>query len=259
VTPHTKTGEPPTLEARGPCSACQKSGVPCAVEPQATVVRTRKGQTLTLGGDSDLTYIVRAGVLISDVRLPGVERQVAAVLFPGDMLGAQFFPAETETSLAAASAGEVWRLRGSALEALATTEPSVRRYLEKAITSRMARQAIHTVMLGRFDCEQKLATLFVELALRTGVWSKTGGVAFDMPLGRKDIADYLGLNPDTLSRIMSRFKAARLINQPERSRVQVADFSALAARSPASRGLVKLSGAAQPEAAAGLSIDAAQL
>jgi CRP-like cAMP-binding protein len=46
----------------------------------------------------------------------------------------------------------------------------------------------------------------------------------------KDIADYLGLNPDTLSRIMSRLKAAGLIGQSERNRAVVHDFPTLAAR-----------------------------
>ena len=63
-----------------------------------------------------------------------------------------------------------------------------------------------------------------------------------MPFDRKDIAFYLGLNPDTLSRIMSRFKTAGLIVQPERSRAVVRDLSALAARSPAARSLIETSG-----------------
>lgn len=62
-----------------------------------------------------------------------------------------------------------------------------------------------------------------------------------MPLDRREIAGYLGLNPDTLSRIMSRFKAAGLIGQPERSRALVRDLSALAARSPAARSLSEIS------------------
>jgi CRP/FNR family transcriptional regulator len=250
VTPGSKLSEPALLEPRASCSACRKIGVPCAVEPHATVMRTRKGQALALGGDGDLNYIVRSGALMLELTLPGAARQVAAVFFPGDMLRASFVPPNTETSLAAASAGEIWRLRGSALEELAAAEPAVRRYLDQAVATRMARHALHAVMLGQFDCEQKLATHFVELALHTGVWSPNGSVAFDLPLSRKDIADYLGLNADTLSRIMSRFKAARLIKQSDRVRTLVPDFAALAARSPAARPLIDMSGARSPEAAA---------
>ena len=68
-----------------------------------------------------------------------------------------------------------------------------------------------------------MVTLLVELALRTGV-SLPSGVAFELPFNRKDIADYLGLNPDTLSRIMSRLKTAGLIGHSERNRAVVRDF-----------------------------------
>ena len=52
-------------------------------------------------------------------------------------------------------------------------------------------------------------------------------MAFDPPFNRKDIADYLGLNSDTLSRIMSRLKTAGLIGHSERNRAVVRDFPAL--------------------------------
>ena len=105
---------------------------------------------------------------------------------------------------------------------------------------RIARQAIHALTLGQFDAEQKVATLLTELALRLGGPTAAGALAFGMPFDRKEIAFYLGLNPDTLSRIMSRFKRAGLISQPERSRALVRDLSALAARSPAARSLTEI-------------------
>jgi len=107
----------------------------------------------------------------------------------------------------------------------------------------MTRLALHAATLGQFDCEQRVATLLVELALHTGVNSPGGVVAFDLPFNRKDIADYLGLNPDTLSRIMSRLKTAGLIGHSKRNRAVVRDFPALASRSPAARSLIEISGA----------------
>jgi DNA-binding transcriptional regulator YhcF (GntR family) len=101
-------------------------------------------------------------------------------------------------------------------------------------------------MLGQFNCEQRVVTSVIELALCTGVRSP-GGVVFEMPFSRKDIADYLGLNPDTLSRIMSRLKAAGLIGYSERSRMVVRDLAALAARSPAAKSLIELSVARRQE------------
>jgi CRP/FNR family transcriptional regulator len=62
-----------------------------------------------------------------------------------------------------------------------------------------------------------------------------------LPFNRKDVAAYLGLNPDTLSRIMSRFRGV-LFNHTNRSRIVVRDFAALAARTPAAKSLLAMSG-----------------
>jgi CRP/FNR family transcriptional regulator len=66
-------------------------------------------------------------------------------------------------------------------------------------------------------------------------------VAFDLPFSRRDIAAYLGLNPDTLSRIMSRFRGV-LFSHTDRNRIVVRDFAALAARTPAAKSLLAMSG-----------------
>jgi CRP/FNR family transcriptional regulator len=224
-----------------PCAACKAAGVPCAVESQATSLRTRRGQRFTFGRDgADAAFIVRSGVLMLEVGLPGGPRQIADLFFPGDLLRPCFLPPATESALIAANSGELWRLRDAALDKLAASDPAVGDYLDRAVARRIARQAIHALTLGQFDAEQKVATLLTELALRLGGPTAAGALAFGMPFDRKEIALYLGLNPDTLSRIMSRFKRAGLISQPERSRALVRDLSALAARSPAARSLTEI-------------------
>ena len=233
--------------AKGP--ALTPVPVPAAIGSKATILRTRRGQALALCFDGGETaFIVRAGVLTLQVTLPGSARQVVAMLFPGYVLRSNFAPPRAESALVSAGAGEVWRMRLAALDALAASDPAIQRYLDEAVASRMARLALHAATLGQFDCEQRMATLLVELALHTGVNSPGGGIVFDLPFNRKDIADYLGLNPDTLSRIMSRLKAAGVIGHSERNRAVIRDFPALASRSPAARSLIEISGARRGEA-----------
>jgi len=231
--------------SKGPALAA----VAAALGSHASILHTRRGQTLALASDrGETAFIVRIGVLALQVTLPDSARQVVALLFPGDVLRSSFAPPQAQATLVAAAAGEVWRIRFTALETLAAVNPTIMRYLDDAVAGRMARQVIHAATLGQFDCEQRVATLLVELALHTGMSSPGGGVVFDLPFNRKDIADYLGLNPDTLSRIMSRLKVAGLISQSERNRAVVRDFRALAARSPAARSLIEMSGARWVEA-----------
>jgi len=237
TTSGVKAAEQIQLTTGAPCSACKALGVPCAIEGRSVSLRTRRGQTIALVGHGDTALIVRAGLLFLQVTLPGGSRQIVGMYFPGDLLHARFAPPQMEAALGVASTGEIWRLSQVALETLGNSEPEVRRYVDEAVVSRIARQAIHAVTLSQFNCEQRVATLLVELALRTGTNSPGGGFAFEMPFSRKDIADYLGLNPDTVSRIMSRFRASRLIAQAEQSRTVVRDLAALAARSPAASSL----------------------
>ena len=240
MTSGTKSSEQVGSAKASACSSCQALGVPCALEAHATTIRTRRGQSLPLGLDGGETvFIVRSGVLMLELALPAGARQIAGLYYPGDLLRASFAPPHAGAAFVTAAPGEVWRLRATAIDALAATEPAVLRYLGNAIGDRIARQALHAVTLGQFDCEQKLAALLLELALRTGSRSG-GGAAFELPLDRKHMAGYLGLNPDTLSRIISRFTATGLIARPGRNRVVVRDLSALAARSPAAGPLMEM-------------------
>jgi CRP/FNR family transcriptional regulator len=218
--------------------------IPAGLGAHAAAVRTRRGQTLALVLDgNEAAFAVRSGVLMLHLTLPHELRQVVAILYPGDVLRSTFAPPNATASLTAVAPGEVLRARWSALQGLAAEEAEVARYFEDAAARQTARQAIHVASIGRFDCQQRVATLLMELALRTGVLSPCGGLAFDMPLSRTDMADYLGLNADTLSRTMSRLRASGLISHPERHRAVVRDFAALAALSPAAPSLMALHGA----------------
>jgi CRP/FNR family transcriptional regulator len=246
-----KTSEQVTLATTASCSACKTIGVPCALEAHATSIRTRRGQSLPLGLDGGETvFIVRTGVLMLELALPAGQRQIVGIFYPGDFLRSSFAPPHTGAAFMTAAPGEVWRLRLTGLETVAAGDPAVRRYLDEAIAGRMARQALHAVALGQFDCEQKVATLLLEFALRIGTRSG-GGAVLELPFDRKHIAEYLGLNPDTLSRIMSRFTAARLIARSQRNRVVVRDLSKLAARSPVAGSLQEVSTTSRCEGSLG--------
>jgi CRP/FNR family transcriptional regulator, anaerobic regulatory protein len=240
MTSGTKSSEQAGSLKVSACSSCQALGVPCALEAHATTIRTRRDRSLPLGLDGGETvFIVRSGVLILELALPAGARQIVGLYYPGDLLRASFAPPHAGAAFVAAAPGEVWRLRATAFDALAATDPAVLRYLDQAIGSRIARQALHAVTLGQFDCEQKLAALLLELAIRTGTRSG-GSAAFELPFDRKYMAGYLGLNPDTLSRIISRFTATGLIARPGRNRIVVRDLAALAARSPVAGSLMEM-------------------
>lgn len=195
-------------------------------------VRARRLQSLPIGrGEAETVYIVRSGILHVAARVPGGRREVLCLLYPGDAFRTAAAPPLADAALIAASAAEVGRLKWSAAEALAQSDIEVARYLSRAEAALHARQMLHAAAIGGLSGEARTASFLIELALRTG--SRTpNGIAIDVALTRSDIADYLALNADTLSRIMTRLRARGIITQSGRRHALITDWQALCAASP---------------------------
>jgi CRP/FNR family transcriptional regulator, anaerobic regulatory protein len=219
--------------------------IPGILATHSAIVRTRRGQPLSLSLEgAETVYVVRSGTLMVRVAFSEGMRQVLTLLYPGDVFRSAFAPPAASARLLAVSPGEALRFRWSVFSDLAASHPEIDRFYNDAVAAQNARAAIHMAAVGRFDCRQRVATFLLELALRTGMRAPGGGLNFEIPLSRTDIADYLGLNADTLSRTMSRLRASGLLSHPERNRGLVRDLSALAALTPAARALMALSGEA---------------
>lgn len=207
----------------------------------ASKIRTRRGQSigLTLDGN-EAVFIVRSGAFMLQVAASATARQFASFLLPGDVLRSSSVPPHADASLISANAAELWRFRWSVIEDLSAADRSLARFLQDAAAARLARFALHTAVLGQFSSEQRVATVFTDLAMLTGTPSAAGGILVDMPFRRNDLADYLGLNPDTLSRIVARLRRDGILGHSARSRVLIRDFRALAKLTPAARSLAEI-------------------
>ena len=67
------------------------------------------------------------------------------------------------------------------------------------------------VLLGRMTAEERVATFLLHVAEKMKNVSCKGQTSFDLPLSRADIADYIGLTLETVSRQMSRLKRDGII------------------------------------------------
>jgi len=87
------------------------------------------------------------------------------------------------------------------------------------------------VVLGSLDGAERACAFLAELTRRLGV--REGSLwRVPLPLTRQDIADYLGLKPETVSRILGRIKRDGLVRFASRGEFVVPDLAALDARSP---------------------------
>jgi DNA-binding transcriptional regulator YhcF (GntR family) len=77
------------------------------------------------------------------------------------------------------------------------------------------------------------------MATRHGRFSRNS-VELNLPVSRTDMADHLGLNPDTLSRIMTGLRTAGVIETVSRHHLIVRDWQALRARSPLADALTSV-------------------
>jgi CRP/FNR family transcriptional regulator, anaerobic regulatory protein len=218
---------------------------PGLLDALAPTIGLRPGQDAGLRLDGEeVVLIVRSGVLVMRAALCGGPRRPIALYFPGDAVCLHFAPLRTEPALSAATSAELWRLRWKQFEDLAARDTTMAQYMNNALTRQVARQALHALTLSQLSGDERVATFLLELALRAGV-KPSGGASFEVPLSRKELALYLGLNADTLSRIMSRFRTAGVLSRTERHRLVVRDVRELMRLTPAAESLGATT-AAQP-------------
>lgn len=182
-------------------------------EDIAVTINTRARQSTPLAGLSEPTYyIVRNGVFYSAITLPNQTPQITEIFTPGDIVPTHALPNESKPQLTCASrSGVLWRLRWTQITELQAAHPTFLESLTKRLIQQSARLSTHTAILNSLTGEERVSAFITELAIRTG-HQTPAGTTFEMPFRRTDIAMYLGLNPDTVSRILSRMRSTGLIS-----------------------------------------------
>jgi CRP-like cAMP-binding protein len=245
ITHRAPRRSPPRLVKLAPSPGPEPDPL-AALRQRATTVRARRRQQLALGtGKAETVYIVRTGLLVLQTMAPGKHRQLLTLHYPNDIFRVACAPPLPSVTLSAASASEVWRLPASSFEALLEAETALGLHLNRQLADQHARTILHVATIGALSGEERVASFLIELALRIGTRS-ANGLSFEMPLSRTDVADYLALNADTLSRIMSRLKTRRLVTQTGRGHVLLPDWDGLSALSPVADAIVALHGKPAP-------------
>ena len=185
------------------------------------------GQALFHQGDpASRVFTITRGTLKLYTLLPDGRRQIIGFMFPGDFLGISL---DDEHAISAEAVNEVQlcsfpRNRfGDFVEA----HPAVERQLYCLAASELGAARQQMVLLGRKTALERLATFFLQLLERT---ERTGGKqadSFDLPMSRSDIADYLGLTKETISRILGQLRGLRMIRLVTLDRIMVLDRSGL--------------------------------
>lgn len=168
--------------------------------------------------DADLVYRVVKGAVRTSRMMSDGRRQVADFYHPGDLFGFETGP-EHRFSAEALKTCEVLVLRRSALR---SAGGDVERLAWAAATRQLDRAHDHVLLLGRKTACEKVASFLMD-CLRDGV-----GESIDLPMGRRDMADYLGLTIETVSRTLSQLQTTHVVTFSATRRFRVTNLAAMA-------------------------------
>jgi len=169
---------------------------------------------------ADYFYKVISGAVRTYKVLSDGRRQIGSFYLPGDVFGLESGPAHT-FSAEAISPAKVLVIKRSAVTALAARDSTVAQQL-LAITGReLARAQDHLMLLVK-TAQERVAGFLLEMADRIA-----GRNEVELPMSRQDIADYLGLTIETVSRTLTQLEHACTIALPTSRRIELRNRGAL--------------------------------
>lgn len=171
--------------------------------------RLKAGSYLYFEGDRvDWVYQVTSGVLRLTRLLEDGRRQVIAFGYPGDIVG---FPSAGlhHTDCEVLVDAQLQPYRRSHLEN-GEGDPEIHQQLLQAALREISAMQDHFMMLGRKSAVEKVASFLCVLTNRVG--EELGNYTqVDLPMRRADIADFLGLTTETVSRTLTQMRKCRII------------------------------------------------
>ncbi|MHB1103336.1 MAG: helix-turn-helix domain-containing protein [Devosia sp.] len=184
--------------------------------PSVVAFFADKAPIYAQGAPAGPLYLVEFGaVRIYRLTADG-RRQISAFHFAGEVFG---FESGDEHQFFAESIG------GAGIRALRPTSAGrmAESLLPLALRS-LSRAQQHLLVLGRQNAREKMAAFLLDLSER-----QETDRFIDLPMQRNDIADYLGLTFETVSRILRKLKDAETIRLPSIKQIEVLDFAGLRA------------------------------
>ncbi len=190
-------------------SAISQNNTFTSLTTKSTETRVKAGSYLYYEGDDvDWLYQVTSGVLRLTRLLEDGRRQVIAFGYPGDVVG---FPSDhvhhTDCDVLVDATLQPYRV--SVLEN-GDTDPLLHKELLQAALREISSMQDHFMMLGRKSASEKVASFLSVLSDRVG--QNLGDYKqMNLPMSRADIADFLGLTTETVSRTLTQLRKSKII------------------------------------------------
>jgi CRP/FNR family transcriptional regulator, nitrogen fixation regulation protein len=155
---------------------------------------------------------------------PDGRRQIVDVLLPGDMFGFGNRSKHAFSAEAIADGTLIARYPLARIQALAASEPEAAQELRELVMKSMERLHSLLLILGRTTAEEKVGCFLLLMQRRVGC-GPTGRLV--LPLTRYDVADYLALSVETVSRCLTALKQRGVISLSGPRQIGIVDRDAL--------------------------------
>jgi CRP/FNR family transcriptional regulator len=199
-----------------------KHTVKHVLAPEQSVPASRPSST---NYSNILKGIVKLSKLTSDGR-----QQIVGLQFAPDFLGRPFGN-QPEMAAEAVTAVKVCSFPKSLLETLIAESPGLEHKLYEQSLRELDEAREWMLTLGRKTAAEKVASFLYLLATHADPEADLhpGNVTFEIPLKRSDIADFLGLTIETVSRQLTKLRQAKVINLTDNRLVEVPNLDRLKA------------------------------
>lgn len=215
------------IRHRAVCSTCESSEME-VLEKIKDYKTIPAGSAIAWRGD-ELGFVasVVKGVATLSKTLEDGRTQMVGLLLPSDFIGR---PGRRTIDFDVTAATEVTLccFKQAEFERLVATTPHISQRLAEMALDELDAARDWMLLLGRKTAREKIAT-FIEMLLRRQNTDNIAGVKADLalPLTRDEIANYLGLTLETVSRQLTALKKEGVLQFTDRRHFEVIDVSAL--------------------------------
>lgn len=171
--------------------------------PGATIAYGPGEEIYAQAEETDLIYRVISGAVRTTRLDSDGRRQIGDFYYAGDFFGLEAGP-EHRFSAEALCDAQIQVLKRTSL-AVADDTITIERMIWTATARELERTREHLMMLGRKTAREKVASFLHDVA------DRQGGDIQTLTMGRQDMADYLGLTIETVSRMLTQLQAEGLV------------------------------------------------
>jgi CRP/FNR family transcriptional regulator, nitrogen fixation regulation protein len=197
-----------------------------AVDSLAVPVKCRRGEEIySVDTSVGSWYRVLAGAVRRFTLRSNGRRQIVDLLLPGDVFGFGIGGKHCFSAEAVVKGTVIARYPCSCIEMSASSDSMIARELREMVRQETSRLQALILILGGITAEEKVGAFLVNLADRL---SEDAPGPVSLPISRYDIADFLAVSVETVSRALTSLKERGMITLMGPRRVNIVDREMLA-------------------------------